>query len=245
MAPNHARSRVTLGPITLGPITLGPNRLGPITLGRTAPGRIRSHRGRGAGPVAVAGLIVLAGSGAVFLAGCGSDGATVPTAQVVTHAGAPAAQPEGSGPVPDSPVPDSPVPGSPVPGSPVPGVPAASTPSGLGASDGTRLAACEDGDCEVEVREGDRLKIDRRFGLDALTVLSVGHDTLTLELTGTSSGLHVQGPRVSVQRACTNGRCRERGEMTLFAGVPGRINDLAVGLERTGPSTAVLSIHHT
>jgi len=110
------------------------------------------------------------------------------------------------------------------------------------ASNGTDLAACKDADCEVEVRPGDRLKIDAKFGLDAITVKSFGRDEIRLALQGSSGGLHVEGRNVSVNSACTNGRCRDEAEMSLTTDRPGRINTIQLRLAELNSDRAVLAL---
>jgi hypothetical protein len=154
----------------------------------------------------------------VLLAGCGS--AETPAQP---PAAAPAQPPAG---VTGSPA------AAPTAASPSPSVPAA--------SDGTDLAACRDADCEVEVREGDRLRIDARFGVDSITVRSLGGDGATLRLEGSSGGMNVEGRNVSISGSCVNGRCHDDGFMSLTTSHPGRINDIRLRLAAVESSRAVL-----
>jgi hypothetical protein len=142
-------------------------------------------------------------------------------------------------------------PAAPVPAQPpaaAPGNPAASTPSPVQASpsakasNGTDLAACKDADCEVEVREGDRLKIDPRFGLDTITVRSIGRGEVTVALEGTSGQLKAEGRNVSVSTSCMNGRCHDQGMMSLTTTWPGRINKIRLRLVAITDSRAILSL---
>ncbi|WP_285704582.1 hypothetical protein [Microtetraspora sp. NBRC 16547] len=110
------------------------------------------------------------------------------------------------------------------------------------ASKRTNLAACADADCEVEVRPGDRLKINSRFGVDAITVNSVSTEEVRLRIEGTSGGLDVEGENTSVQGSCTNGRCRDEGEMSLTTDMPGRINKVRLRLVKSDFSHAVLML---
>ncbi|GAA4593245.1 hypothetical protein GCM10023194_57100 [Planotetraspora phitsanulokensis] len=108
------------------------------------------------------------------------------------------------------------------------------------AANGTDLAVCKDADCEVEVRPGDRLKIDAKFGLDAITVKSLGREEIRLALKGSSGGLRAEGRNVSVTGTCTNGRCHDEGELTLTTDKPGRINTIQLRLAEVAPDHAIL-----
>ena len=91
-----------------------------------------------------------------------------------------------------------------------------------GRDDGTNLTACQDADCEVEVRVGDVLQVDATFGVDAITVTSVEQDEITLALQGSSGGLEVEG------------------ELSLTISRPGRINEVQISLTGTDSDRAVL-----
>jgi hypothetical protein len=122
-----------------------------------------------------------------------------------------------------------------------PALPEASTSPALPkASNGTDLAACKDADCEVEVRSGDRLKIDAKFGVDAITVKSLGREEIRLTLKGSSGGFRVEGRNVRVKGTCTNGRCRDEGELSLTADRPGRINTIQLRLGEVNSARAIL-----
>jgi hypothetical protein len=108
------------------------------------------------------------------------------------------------------------------------------------AANGTDLAACKDADCEVEVRSGDRLKIDAKFGVDAITVKSLGREEIRLALKGHSGGFRVEGRNVSINGTCTNGRCRDEGELSLTADRPGRINTIQLRLADVNSARAIL-----
>ncbi|WP_203972790.1 hypothetical protein [Planotetraspora silvatica] len=117
---------------------------------------------------------------------------------------------------------------------------ASTSPASPKAANGTDLAACKDADCEVEVRPGDRLKIDAKFGLDSITVKSLGRDEIRLALQGSSGGLHVDGRNVSVNSSCTNGRCHDEGEVSLTTERPGRINTIQLRLAEVASDHAIL-----
>ncbi|MEV0973072.1 hypothetical protein [Microtetraspora glauca] len=179
-------------------------------------------------PVGRAGFVALGVT--MLLAGCGSGGAQGRQ----TGAAASPVSATATNPVP------SPVP-SPV-SSVQPSAPGSyrATGSPRGASHATGPAACRDADCEVQVRPGDRLKIDSRFGLDAITVESVSAGEVRLGITGSSGGLNVDGDNVSVTGSCTNGRCHDQGQMSLTTSRPGRINDIRLRLVKADSSRAVL-----
>ncbi|MDP9869742.1 MULTISPECIES: hypothetical protein [Streptosporangium] len=119
------------------------------------------------------------------------------------------------------------------------------SPASPRASDGTDLAACQDADCEVEVRPGDRLRIDAGFGVDEITVRSLGGEEIRLGLRGSSGDLHIEGESVSVEDDCTDGRCRSVGELSLATGDQGRINGVRLRLAglASGRAVLVLSPH--
>ncbi|MEW9530172.1 hypothetical protein [Microbispora sp. NPDC049125] len=105
----------------------------------------------------------------------------------------------------------------------------------------TDLAACRDGDCEVEVRRDDRLKVDPKFGVDSVTVVSLGDGYIRLALEGHTGGLHVQGGgNVSVSGSCVNGRCHDEAEMSLTPDMPVRVDGLRLVLVSSDSSRAVL-----
>lgn len=108
------------------------------------------------------------------------------------------------------------------------------------ASNGTDLEACEDADCEVEVRSGDRLKIDTAFGVDAITVKSVRREEIRLALTGSSGGLRIEGRNVSVKGTCVNGRCHDEGELSLTTDNPARVNEIRLRLAGADSVRAIL-----
>ena len=108
------------------------------------------------------------------------------------------------------------------------------------ASNGADLAACKDAECEVEVVPGDRLKIDPRFGVNAISVKSLGVEEIMLALEGSSGSLRVEGSGVSTTSSCTNGRCRDEGVLSLTADRPGRVNAIQLRLAAANPARAVL-----
>jgi hypothetical protein len=118
--------------------------------------------------------------------------------------------------------------------------PAPTSPALPNATDGTNLAACQDADCEVEVRVGDRLDVDAAFGVDAITVTSVEQDEITVALQGSSGGFDVEGEEISISSNCSNGRCRDEGELSLTTSRPGRINEVQISLTGTDSDRAVL-----
>ncbi|MGI5282170.1 hypothetical protein ACQEVF_02455 [Nonomuraea polychroma] len=135
--------------------------------------------------------------------------------------------------------------GSATPGtaSPPPPTASTSTPSaGPQAADGNDLAACKDGDCEVDIKTDDRIAIDKRFGVERLTISSLDADEVRVTLLGSSGGLRVEGMNVSVSGNCVNGRCRDEGNLSLAPGQPGQINDLRVEVTYLTDDRAILRL---
>jgi hypothetical protein len=120
--------------------------------------------------------------------------------------------------------------------------PAPPPPSLPSAADGSDLDACADADCTVQVRDGDEIALDSTFGLDTITVSSTRTDEVVLEFGGTAGGLEAEGMDVSVSGSCTNGVCRDEGELTLTDDVDGRINDILLRLAGTDDTQAVLTL---
>jgi hypothetical protein len=108
------------------------------------------------------------------------------------------------------------------------------------ASDGTDLAACRDAECEVEVVPGDRLKIAHKFGVNAISVKSLGTEEIMLGLEGSSGSLRVAGNVVSTTSSCSNGRCRDQGVLSLTTDRPGRINAIQLRLAKASQTRAIL-----
>ncbi|MFG6200118.1 hypothetical protein [Nonomuraea sp. JJY05] len=109
-------------------------------------------------------------------------------------------------------------------------------------ADGSSLASCKDADCEVEVRAGDRLRIDKRFGVQRLTISSLDPDEVTIALLGFTGGLQVEGANVSITGSCVNGRCRDEGKLSLAPGRSARINNLRLELPYLSGDHAVLRL---
>ncbi|MGW5266140.1 hypothetical protein ACWEQG_34625 [Microbispora sp. NPDC004025] len=121
---------------------------------------------------------------------------------------------------------------SPVAASPSP------APSAVTAADDPQ--ACRDADCEVTVRPGDRLRLDRKTGLDAITIVSLDRGELRLRFEAGGGAFHVEGMNTGVSQDCVNGRCRTEGGLTLAMGRPGRIGDIRLRLVSVSPDHAVL-----
>ncbi|MFG1821668.1 hypothetical protein ACGFIJ_04230 [Microbispora bryophytorum] len=167
-----------------------------------------------------AGLVLAAGSVTVLLAGCGEvparSFAAVPVNRPVTLA--PVATSSSATPAP-SPVPSS-----------------SATPS-LSATP-SDLAGCQDGDCEVRVREGAGIPIDPRLGVDEITVMGLRGDAVRLAFTGTSTV--VDGANINISRSCYNDRCRVSGAVTIGTSRPGHVGDVGLRLAQVAGDTAVL-----
>ncbi|WP_179155116.1 hypothetical protein [Microbispora sp. GKU 823] len=155
----------------------------------------------------------------------------VPVTVLLTACGTPEPQvrprPVATGGPVSTTVPASPVPASPSPSSSV--VSAASHPE-----------ACRDGACEVAVRPGDRLRLDRKTGLDAITIASLDRGELRLRFEAGAGAFQVEGMNTDVSQDCVNGRCRTAGGLTLAVGRPGKIGDIRFRLASVAPDHAVL-----
>ncbi|MEV4358676.1 hypothetical protein ACWDRB_11675 [Nonomuraea sp. NPDC003707] len=109
-------------------------------------------------------------------------------------------------------------------------------------ADGSSLASCKDADCEVEVRAGDRLRIDKRFGVQRITISSLDPDEATIALLGFTGGLQAEGANVSISSSCVNGRCRDEGKLSLAPGRSARINNLRLEVPYLSRDHAILRL---
>ncbi|MEN3539616.1 hypothetical protein AAH991_31215 [Microbispora sp. ZYX-F-249] len=100
--------------------------------------------------------------------------------------------------------------------------------------------ACRDADCEVAVRPGDRLRLDRKTGLEAITVVSLDRGEVRLRFEAGGGTYRVEGMNADVSQDCVNGRCHTGGGLTLAMGRPGRIGDIRLRLASVSPGYAVL-----
>ncbi|MBE3008173.1 hypothetical protein IL992_03075 [Microbispora sp. NEAU-D428] len=119
-------------------------------------------------------------------------------------------------------------------------VPASPSPSPSVVSAADHPEACRDGDCEVAVRSGDRLRLDRKTGLDAITIASLDQGELRLRFQAGAGAFQVEGTNTDVSQDCVNGRCRTEGGLTLAVGRPGKIGDIRFRLASVAPDHAVL-----
>ncbi|WP_169948130.1 hypothetical protein [Microbispora sp. H11081] len=99
--------------------------------------------------------------------------------------------------------------------------------------------ACLDADCEVAVRPGDRLRLDRK-GLDEIEVVALGPGGVRLRFEAGGGAYRVEGDNAGVSQECVNGRCHTDGALTLALGRPGRIGDIGLRLTSVSPDHAVL-----
>ncbi|MGN9843231.1 hypothetical protein ACTMTI_34420 [Nonomuraea sp. H19] len=126
---------------------------------------------------------------------------------------------------------------------PTPTTSSAQTPTaGPQAADGRSLAACEDADCEVEIRAGDEITIGKRFGVQELTIGFIHSDEVGIAFLGSSGGLRVEGRNVSVSGSCVNGECRDEGKLSLTPSEPGRINTMRLELTHLSGDRAILRL---
>ncbi|MBB5775100.1 hypothetical protein [Nonomuraea jabiensis] len=135
-----------------------------------------------------------------------------------------------------------PLPSAADPLSPMPTVSVRPSSTGHRPADGSSLASCRDADCEVEVRAGDRLRIDKRFGVQRLTISALDPDEVTIALLGFTGGLRAEGANVSISSSCVNGRCRDEGKLSLAPGRSARINNLRLELPYASADHAVLRL---
>ncbi|MEU6780340.1 hypothetical protein ABZ912_14145 [Nonomuraea angiospora] len=128
------------------------------------------------------------------------------------------------------------------PPSPAPTVSVRPSSTGHRPADGRSLASCKDADCEVEVRAGDRLRIDKRFGVQRLTISSLDLDEVTIALLGFTGGLRAEGANVSVSSSCVNGRCRDEGKLSMAPGRSAQINNLRLEVRHLSRDHAILRL---
>ncbi|MBX6385939.1 MAG: hypothetical protein IRZ07_23690 [Microbispora sp.] len=101
---------------------------------------------------------------------------------------------------------------------------------------------CRDADCTVAVRPGDRLRLDRKTGLDAISVVALGREQVRLRFEAGGGTYRVEGMNVNVSQNCVNGRCHTRGGLTLAVGRPGTIGGIHFRLVSTALDYAVLAL---
>lgn len=101
---------------------------------------------------------------------------------------------------------------------------------------------CADADCEIEVRTGDRIRLDEGFGVRQFTVESLDRDEVVITMLGFSGGLSVEGMSVSVTSTCVNGRCRDEGEVSLRPDAPARIDGVRLKLISLAGDRAVIRL---
>lgn len=99
---------------------------------------------------------------------------------------------------------------------------------------------CRDADCTVTIRPGDRLRLDRETGLDAISVVSLDDGVVRLRFEAGGGTYRVEGMNVNVSQNCVNGRCRTDGGLTLTTGRPGKIGDIRFRLASAALDHAVL-----
>jgi hypothetical protein len=179
-------------------------------------------------------LAVLAGSLAIV--GCDSTTAGHPTA-----AGSPPATPAetsgGSAPsATPPPVTTTPATTTPVTTTPVTTTPVTTTPA-PSAADGTNVAACKDGRCEVSVRAGAAIPLPASMMVRDVRITSVTADRITL--TGRDTGNSSSGVCVGqCDSTSTNGAFR----ITMGTSSQAIQNGLSVTVEQLAGGAAVLKI---
>ncbi|NJP26240.1 hypothetical protein FLW53_18935 [Microbispora sp. SCL1-1] len=100
--------------------------------------------------------------------------------------------------------------------------------------------ACRNADCEVAVRQGDRLRLDPKTGLDEITIVGLDQGEVRVRFEAGAGAFHVEGMNTGVSQSCFNGRCHTEGGLTLAMGRPGRIGDIRLRLASVAPDHAVL-----
>ncbi|MCW6005735.1 hypothetical protein K1W54_14275 [Micromonospora sp. CPCC 205371] len=109
-----------------------------------------------------------------------------------------------------------------------------SSSSPLPAADGTDLGACTDAECEVEVRENDRLSLDARWRVAAMSVEYLSEEKITLKLDRVSGSLELEGdsePDPSNFDAVY---------LSVTAGRQGRVNDIELRMIGGDSKRAIL-----
>ncbi|MGI5155407.1 hypothetical protein [Microbispora sp. CA-102843] len=124
-------------------------------------------------------------------------------------------------------------------------VPASPSPTPSVVSAAGHPDACRDAHCEVAVRPGDRLRLDRKTGLDAITIASLDRGELRLRFEAGAGAFRVEGMNTDVSQNCVNGSCRTEGGLTLAMGRPGKIGDVRFRLASVAPDHAVLVLSPT
>lgn len=116
---------------------------------------------------------------------------------------------------------------SPTASTPPPSTPAPSpSPTGFPkAADGDDLDACRDADCEVLVHDGDKIRLNDKWGIEPIDV-TVEDDSVTFKRV-TAGGMQITLSR-----------------QTPDQGGPSRINDVALGVTAVQNKKAVISIKH-
>lgn len=109
------------------------------------------------------------------------------------------------------------------------------------AADGTNLAACTGGSCEVKAPGAVTIPLDARFGLADVRVLSIGPDNVRLSASAPGGG-SVRSTRcsVNIQTATAaapglvTGDCRTGGRMTF--------EKVSIGVATIGQDGAILRV---
>lgn len=117
------------------------------------------------------------------------------------------------------------------------------SPTGLPkAADGTDTGACDDGDCEVELSQGDKLRPVSSYGIDEFSIQKIEGRVIswTALFSGGQVSMASQGTETS-STTCTNGSCSGtlgKSEGTL------EMNKLSVEFTAIAEDRAVAKVTH-
>ncbi|WP_433323388.1 hypothetical protein [Spirillospora sp. CA-294931] len=162
---------------------------------------------------------LLAAVTVLSLAGCGSDGSKATSKPTASRT---SAAPSSSAPPPTS-------------ASPVP----------TAAADGTRLRACTDGTCEIEVKKGARIPVKPKFGVEQVRVTAVKDKGVSLDMliTGGSFSLACDGDDDC--QSFVQGATEYSPGMARATGHPGAkisINKIVISVLAVSGKSAILGI---
>ena len=110
------------------------------------------------------------------------------------------------------------------------------------AADGTDTDACDDGECEVELSDGDTLRPESSFGVDQFAVQKIKDHviTWTAVFSGGRVSMSARGDDES-STSCTNGSCY--GTLGKTEGTL-EMNELTVEFTAIGEDRTVVKVSH-
>jgi len=110
------------------------------------------------------------------------------------------------------------------------------------AADGTDTGACTDGDCEVELSKGDKLRPEPSYGVAEFTVESIKGQVVSWTALSAGSGVSISsGGGSESSTSCTNGSCtgrlgKNKGSIAM--------NELTIEFTSIGEDSAVAKVSH-